>query len=140
MIVMISLRVRCPWRTRWCWLLWSRRCRYRGSNHLQKSSISQNIAMSWLIGTSVGFRLHLGGYSHHTWVPLLFQAPRPYPELRLAMVCSTTSLPVRERVASVSPEVLFRTHDVSHAPSSPSEPLILLRLSSCFPLFAWCTT
>src|SRR5215471_5233215 len=83
MIVMISLRVRCPWRTRWCWLLWSRRCRYRGSNHLQKSSISQNMAMSWLIGTSVGFRLHLGRYSHHTPVLMGLQAPPAYPEFRL---------------------------------------------------------
>src|SRR5262249_17720873 len=84
MIVMSSLRVRCPWRTRWCWLLWSRRCRYRGSNHLQKSSISQNMAMSWLIGTSVGFRLHLGRYSHHTPVLMGLQAPPAYPEFRLS--------------------------------------------------------
>src|SRR5215471_10397439 len=85
MIVMISLRVRCPWRTRWCWLLWSRRCRYRGSNHLQKSSISQNMAMSWLIGTSVGFRLYLGRYSHHTPVLMGLQVPFSYPEFRLGI-------------------------------------------------------
>jgi hypothetical protein len=36
-------------------------------NPLQKSSISQNMAMSWLIGTSVRCGLHLGGYSHHTF-------------------------------------------------------------------------
>src|SRR5215467_2317275 len=83
MMVMISLRVRCPWRTRYRWPSWSRRCIYRGSNHLQKSSISQNMAISWLIGTSVGFRLHLGRYSHHTPVLMGLPAPLAYPEFRL---------------------------------------------------------
>src|SRR5262252_972046 len=103
MIVMISLRVRCPWRTRWCWLLWSRRCRYRGSNHLQKSSISQNMAMSWLIGTSVGFRLHLGRYSHHTPVLMGLQAPPPYPEFRLGIFQQKgPSTPLETRTAPIA--------------------------------------
>src|SRR5215467_12265071 len=88
MMVMISLRVRCPWRTRYRWPSWSRRCIYRGSNHLQKSSISQNMAISWLIGTSVGFRLHRGRYSHHTPVLMGLQAPLAYPEFRLNILLS----------------------------------------------------
>ena len=35
--------------------------------------------MSRLIGTSVRFSLCLGGHSHHTLVPLLFQAPALIP-------------------------------------------------------------
>src|SRR5262245_14791824 len=41
------------------------------------------MAISWLIGPSVGFRLHLGRYSHHTPVLMGLQAPLAYPEFRL---------------------------------------------------------
>src|SRR5918912_4282832 len=83
MMVMSSLKANWLWRTRCRGPSWSRRSIYRGSNHLQKSSISQNMAISWLIGTSVGFRLHLGRYSHHTPVLMGLQAPLAYPEFRL---------------------------------------------------------
>src|SRR5262249_24658301 len=83
MMVMISLKANWFWRTRCRWPSWSRRDIYRGSNHLQKSSISQNMAISWLIGTSVEFRLHLGRYSHHTPVLMGLPAPLAYPEFRL---------------------------------------------------------
>jgi hypothetical protein len=48
------------------------------------TSISQNMAMSWLIGTSGGCGLHLGGYSHHTPVLMGWQDPPAYPEFRLS--------------------------------------------------------
>jgi ribosomal 50S subunit-recycling heat shock protein len=41
------------------------------------------MAMSWLIGTSGGCGLHLGGYSHHTPVLMGWQDPPVYPEFRL---------------------------------------------------------
>src|SRR5262245_10258472 len=41
------------------------------------------MAISWLIGTSVEFRLHLGRYSHHTPVLMGLPAPLAYPEFRL---------------------------------------------------------
>src|SRR5215475_6252053 len=60
---------------------------------VRNSSISQNMAIRWLIGTSVGFRLHLGRYSHHTPVLMGLQAPPAYPEFRLHNVATSTDQP-----------------------------------------------